>query len=255
MNMSESDGIEEALEGQLRVLVTAATQLGERAARAREAAQRTAAAHSEQEQRELQARFAAEQQLARTQYGQVHNPQWWDNAKPADISAVWQTTKAWSNEDPEAARAEARMAQELRDRYGITPEELNTAAEAERTRATQDRAEAEQLMQQADQQDRATERARDDDRSAGPANGQAGSDAQQEAHVLYDSADRREDTAEALKAQGLEPSVVETRMRADVSQGTPATQAVAKDSRPRSLKTLKNRGAVNQQTHRAVLER
>lgn len=253
MNMSESDGIEEALEGQLRVLVTAATQLGERAARAREAAQRTAAAHSEQEQRELQARFAAEQQLARTQYGQVHNPQWWDNAKPEDISAVWQTTKAWSAEDPEAARAEARMAQEINDRYGITPEELHTAADAERTRAAKDRAEAEQLMQQADHQDRAQDKARNDEPSTGLENTRSGRDIEAETQVLYDSAERREGTARDLESQGIDPAVVKTRMRADISQGKPATEAVT--SKPRSAKARKTRGSAGIGAERQGLAR
>lgn len=251
--MSESDGIEEVFEGQMRVLVTAATQLGERAARAREAAQRTAAAHSEQEQRELQARFAAEQQLARTQYGQVHDSQWWDNAKPEDISAVWQTTKAWSNEDPEAARAEARITQEIGDRYGITPEELHTAAEAERTRAAKDRAEAQQLMQQADQQDRATDQAQEGDGSAGPASDRSGSDVEHDANAFYDSAERREATAGDLESQGIDPEAVKTRMRADISQASPATDAVT--SKARSPKARKTRGAAGSTVQRQGLSR
>ncbi|WP_407318535.1 hypothetical protein UQW22_17870 [Isoptericola halotolerans] len=48
-----SDGIEEAFEGQLRVLVSTAGQVGERFARAREDALRRAKAASEQEAREL----------------------------------------------------------------------------------------------------------------------------------------------------------------------------------------------------------
>lgn len=251
--MSESDGIEEAFEGQLRVLVTAATQLGERAARAREAAQRTAAAHSEQEQRELQARFAAEQQVARTQLGRVHDSQWWDNAKPEDVSAVWQTAKAWSTEDPEAARAEARITQEIRDRYGITPDELHATAETERNRAATDRAEAQQLMQQADQQDRATEATRDDDRSPDPASTQSGRNAEQEAHVLYDSAERRERTARDFESHGVDPEVVKTRMRADISQASPATNAVT--SKARSTKAGKTRGAAGHTVQRHGLSR
>ena len=56
----ESDGIAEAFEGQLRVLVTAAGQVGERIARAREDALRRAQAASEREARELRTRFEAE---------------------------------------------------------------------------------------------------------------------------------------------------------------------------------------------------
>ena len=61
----ETDGIEEAFEGQLRVLVTAAGQVGERLARAREEALRNAQARSEQEHRELQSRIEAERRAER----------------------------------------------------------------------------------------------------------------------------------------------------------------------------------------------
>ena len=56
----ESDGIEEAFEGHIRVLVTAAGQVGERVARARAEALRRAQARSEQEARELRSRIEAE---------------------------------------------------------------------------------------------------------------------------------------------------------------------------------------------------
>lgn len=249
--MSESDGIEEVFEGQLRVLVTAATQLGERAARAREAAQRTAAAHSDHEQRELQARFAAEQQVARTQLARVHDSQWWDNAKPEDISAAWQTAKAWTKEDPEAARAEQRITQEIRDRYGISPEDLHNTAEAQRDRAAKDRADAQQLMQQADQQDREADTAREADSTQVKPDGQ---DTQREAGMLYDSAERREQTAHEMEAAELAPETIDTRMRADVSQGSPATHAV-KDPNSRSPKARRTRGNGSQNKQRTGLSK
>jgi hypothetical protein len=54
--VEETDGIEEAFEGQVRVLVTATGQIGERLARAREQALRRAQGQSEQEAREMQSR-------------------------------------------------------------------------------------------------------------------------------------------------------------------------------------------------------
>ncbi len=59
--VEESDGIEDALEGQLRVLITAAGQVAERVTRAREDALRRARAGSEHEARAVQSRLAAEQ--------------------------------------------------------------------------------------------------------------------------------------------------------------------------------------------------
>lgn len=58
--MSESDGIDEALEGMSRVALTVAGRLGEQLARAREQELRRAQAAEEQQARELQARFDAE---------------------------------------------------------------------------------------------------------------------------------------------------------------------------------------------------
>lgn len=115
----ETDGIEEAFEGQLRVLVTAAAQIGERIARAREDAQRRAQATSEQEARELASRLAAEQRAARAELGNVYRSEWWDRATPEQIGRTYQVARAWSQEDPEAVRAEGRMRDELRTRYGV----------------------------------------------------------------------------------------------------------------------------------------
>ena len=50
--------------------------------------------------------------------------------------------------------------------------------------------------------------------------------AQQESERLYDSAERRQNTAAALESKGIAHETVETRMRADVSQGKPARNAV-----------------------------
>ena len=121
----ETDGIEEAFEGQLRVLVTAAGQVGERIARGREEALRRAQAQSEQEARELQSRLAAEQRAARAELANVHRSDWWDRATPEVIGRTYQVARAWSQEDPEAVRAEQRMNDELRTRYGVDVNSTN----------------------------------------------------------------------------------------------------------------------------------
>ena len=108
-----------------RVLVTAAGQIGERVARAREEAQRRAQAASEQEARELASRLAAEQRAARAELGNVYRSQWWDNATAEQIGHAFQVARAWSQEDPEAVRAEARMRDELRTRYGVDVDATN----------------------------------------------------------------------------------------------------------------------------------
>ena len=92
----ESDGIAEAFEGQIRVMVTAAGHVGERIARAREDALRRAQSASEREARELRSRFDAEQRAARTEYGNVYRAEWWERSTPEDIGRMFQTARAWS---------------------------------------------------------------------------------------------------------------------------------------------------------------
>ena len=102
----ESDGIEEAFDGQLRIAVTAAGRVGEALARAREEAARRAQAQSEQAARELSSRFEAEKRAARVELGSVHRSDWWDKATPQQIGGALTTARAWGTEDPEAQRAE-----------------------------------------------------------------------------------------------------------------------------------------------------
>ena len=108
-------------------------------------------------------------------------------------------------------------------------------------------------MQQADHQDRAQDQARNDEPSTGLENTRSGRDIEAETQVLYDSAERREGTARDLESQGIDPAVVKTRMRADISQGKPATEAVT--SKPRSAKARKTRGSAGIGAERQGLTR
>lgn len=282
----ETDGIEEALEGQLRVLVTAAGQVGERIARAREESARRAQAGSEREARELQSRLAAERQAARAELGNVHRSEWWDHATPEQIGHSYQVARAWANEDPEAVRAEQRVRDELRARYGIdvdntgaNPESVRqtvrlgldraerdrTNAEAERSRAEQEKGEAQRLLTEAAHEERRADTARgaaehepdpeERIRAAAAAEqsearaASAGTDGRN----LFDSAERREGTAHELAAKGINHEVVATRMRADVSQGKPAAEAV-KAGKTKTPKARKTRGH-GTQVQRSGLDR
>nr|WP_181716192.1 hypothetical protein [Cryobacterium sp.]QJS06047.1 hypothetical protein [Cryobacterium sp.] len=329
----ESDGIEEAFEGQLRVLVTAAGRVGETFARAREDAMRKAQAASEQEARELSSRFEAERQTAHTEFGNVYRNDWWDKASPEQIGNTYQTARAWSNDDPEAVRAESRMRDELRSRYGVDVNNTNAdpaavreaveraqqnygQSDAERQRGTAEEAEAARLLGEADAADRAaaaaegtgpgtatgvgpgaepeyeTDRARNDRESreasaefvrehneGNPANpwvqlddgraanldverekesrglpnraddaerahSQAAS-ARGDAAPLYDSAERRQQTAADLESKGVSAEAVGAKMRADVSQAKPATEAT-KGAVSKAPKARNSRGRAPQ---------
>lgn len=130
--VDESDGIEEAIEGQMRLLVTAAAQAGDRLARMREDALRRAQATSEREARELQSRLAAEQRAVRADLAGVQRADWWEKATPERIAQTYESAVAWREEEPEAARAEALIVDELRTRHGITPDQLRAQIAAER---------------------------------------------------------------------------------------------------------------------------
>jgi hypothetical protein len=250
----ESDGIEEAFDGQIRVLVTAAGRVGETFARAREEAMRRAQATSEQEARELSSRFEAERRSAHTEFGNVYRNDWWDKATPEQIGNTYQTARAWSNEDPEAVRAESRMRDELRSRYGVDVNNTNAdpaavreaveraeqnrgQSDAERQRAAAEEAEAARLLSEADRADNTAERAREqaehepDPEQRQEAREQAESHQSQadavraDAKPLYDSADRRQATAADLESKGVSAEAVGAKMRADVSQAKPATEA------------------------------
>lgn len=343
--VDETDGIEEAFEGQLRMLVTTAAQLGERIARAREDAKRRALAASEQEAREFSSRLAAEQRAARTQLANVYRSDWWDRATPKEIADTYQVAHAWKSEDMEAVRAEALMRDELRTRYGIAAPQgeaapgavraqlgpqaaqgVDTRTEVQRahdelkqldpkwleswdatnrgvdgimavqennrrllehwnavrsrasgdgaqgdakhTQAAADRAEAVRLMQQADREERRAEEARAIANSDGVApdeQARAAAEAEQrtataastrgDAGALYDSAERRDATARDLESKGIDRELVAARMRADVSQAKPATQAVAAGGPKKAPRARKVPGGRAAQTQRPGLAR
>lgn len=251
----ESDGISEAFEGQLRVAVTAAGRVGEIIARQREEAARRAQAESQQQARELSSRFDAERQSARAELSAVYRNDWWERATPEQIGTTLATARAWGTEDPEAVRAEGRMRDELRTRYGVDvdqaggdPQAVQAAvyaelsrrqSETEQQRGTRDEAEAALLMREADRADRQADAAdqraenapegseeRTQAREEAQGHERAAESARAEADPKYDSAERRQADASKLEAQGIEKEAVAAKMSADVGNAKPATEAV-----------------------------
>ena len=293
-----SDGIDEVIEGQLRVMLTTAAQIAERRARQREAELRRAEARSAREARELEARFEAERRAVHAELANVHRESWWDLATESQIVHAWEIAKAWGAEDPEAARAQERIREGVKARYGITREQLDadalkgrivaaeervqaaqtrssdpelsdgersraleelreaetllaalkedqraiaatTSSRDERIKSREEKAEARAMLEQADHDAARAEEARvtaeqapglEEDRFHQIVEAEQlhhdAAQAEQEGHRVWDSAERREATAEELRAKGIDAETVATRMRADVAQGKPATEAV-----------------------------
>ena len=219
----------------------------------------------------MASRLAAEQRTARAELGAVHRSEWWDNATPEQIGRSYQVARAWANEDPEAVRAEQRIRDEVRTRYGIhvdntgaDPEAVRAAVEraereransvTEQDRAQQENAEAQLLMAQADQEDRRADQARaaaehepdPTERILAAAAAEQSETRAAQTHAdgatMYDSAERRAGTARELESKGIDSEVVATRLRADVSQGKPATEAVNGAGKTKVAKARKAAG-------------
>ncbi|MDN5797512.1 MAG: hypothetical protein L0H79_17430 [Intrasporangium sp.] len=324
--MSDTDGVEEALEMSLRLAVMTAAQVGERRARDREAAERAAQAESAADARELAARLEGERTAARATLAPVERSDWWETASDARIAHLYEGASAWAESDPEVARLKDVMDAQLKDRYGLDTtvqvgalmagtaghdrfavqqdaplEERLAAAEARVTwleggarnslprthpdrnegtvRAAHDevralRAERDALPPQQDPSQKPEQAAAgtevaeaaavtvtasrlNAEASAAAAKGQepatAGADLAAASEALYDSTERRRQFAQTMTDDGIEPAVVEGRILADVSQGTPATEATAASGRrqPRARKSRAGSATTKQHSDRS----
>lgn len=224
----ESDGVDEAVEGVLRVGLTAAGRMAEIIARAREQAAREAQAASEHEARELAERLTAERSR-RTRPAGAGAPRGLpDQAQPAAIATAWETARAWQQLDPDAARAADRIRDELRTRYGVDVdapggdsaqvrqalEQRGLAQEdAKDRRSTAARAqvEAAELLAKADRIHRTEDATAEHERAATRA---AGED-------LYDTVGRRQELAASLDGVAS-TEAIQARVLVDAAQGRPA---------------------------------
>ncbi|MGT2464149.1 hypothetical protein [Sinomonas atrocyanea] len=252
--MGESDGIEEAVEGMLRVGLTVAGRLGEQLARAHEQELRRAQAATEQEARELQARFDAERAAARAQLAPVLDNRWWDTASGRDIERAHETATAWKDYDPTARSAAEVIRDQVQRRYGLDMDNLGAdeasvaaamaKAERDREQGQEERwaggveaAQAAVLMAEADREDR--DRQLDAD-----GENQQPETLSEGAGLQYDSAERRQELAASL--EGLsDREAVQARLNADQDQATPPAAAVAR-APGRSPKARKSRSASGQ---------
>lgn len=131
--MEPDDGLEEAVDGQMRVLLTVAAHVGESVARARENQYHQTQTQSETEVRQLQDRLDAERAVARAEMSKTQREDWWDRATPTEISYTYQVACAWSGEDLEAVRTQDKIRTELKNRYGLDVDNLNADPAAVQT--------------------------------------------------------------------------------------------------------------------------
>lgn len=251
--MSESDGIEEAIEGMSRVGLTVAGRLGEQLARTREQELRRAQAAEEQQARELQARFDAERAAARAQLVPVMDNRWWDTASGRDIERAHETATAWKDHDPAARDAAEAIRDQVQRRYNLDVNNLGAndasvtealakaerdrQAQAERTVGRDENTQVEQLLAEADKEDRDREQDVTEENHRPEA-------LRDEAGIKYDTAERRQELATSLEGVA-DREAVQARLSADQDQGTPPSAAVAQGP-GRHPKARKTRGTNGQ---------
>lgn len=260
----ESDGVGESFDEQMRMVTMAAMQVGQRVSQQRADSMRQAQQESQQQAQQLQQRMEAERRVAVVELSVVQNSEWWRDAGPQEVADKYATAHAWKDESPEVARHEERMRQELKDRYGIDPSrDDGQGIDAERLReeirrveerlGDPERAEAAQAESLSDA---AQQRGRENDNRAtietDPQEEQRlRADAERErnqsvrhsgeAVTAYDSADRRDATAEKMRSAGGNPEQINTAMRADQAQGAPAHEAVSNPPGKRAVQPQANR--------------
>ena len=140
-------GVEDEVEHALRLGLATAAQLADRVARARQELARDAQRRSDDEHRQLEARFRAEGASAAARLSVVERPEWWNHASPQQIVSMYELAHQWRDDQPHAANAADTIAQQVQDRYGIDvtspdpdADELRAAlARAEIDRATANR--------------------------------------------------------------------------------------------------------------------
>jgi hypothetical protein len=146
------DGIDDELSGAARVAITVAAQMAQKLARAREEMARDAQRRSEQEQRELQGRFAAERDAAGARLAVVERPEYWEQSTVKDQARMYEVAEQWKDYDPRAQAASETIVREFQQRYGVDvtdPQANPDDVRAALARAKVDRAEAAQSVQNA----------------------------------------------------------------------------------------------------------
>jgi len=236
----QADGVLEEAEGNIRQQLMAAAQLARSAVQARQDAAQRATRRDLEEARQLQAQLDAQRVAARAELAPVHNASWWDQAQVRDVARAYETAVTFRDEDQAARDAEARIRQELRERYDV--EVLETGADPAVLRATlvdrdTERTERDERHAQAHEtQDLAaslvvgaevlegsadlgeTEQAQDlRDLAA---------DVEHDAQLSWDSAERRELHVEGIKAGPEQAAAATAWKQADVDQARHPREAV-----------------------------
>ncbi|MCT2043053.1 hypothetical protein M3D15_06870 [Pseudoclavibacter alba] len=123
----EDDGLEQAMEGQLRVIATAAAQAASRVMQLRREQMREREQQVREEAADVEKRIAAHRAVAHAELAPVHTDDWWRHATPEQIGHAWGTAQAFEQDDQRAALAATKIQAEVHNRYGFDVRELDLA--------------------------------------------------------------------------------------------------------------------------------
>ena len=126
--MSESDGIDDVLDGGMRQSLMIASRIAETIARRLQETQRQREQQISQAGYEAQARLAADRSSALAVLAPVQKDQWWDKALPQDIATAYAVAEGWKDHDPTALAAADKIREEVRSRYGIDTHDVGADA-------------------------------------------------------------------------------------------------------------------------------
>lgn len=225
MHDNTPDGADGMFRPQLQSAMALAGRLSEALARQRAERNEELLRAEGARRKQLEERFEAERAVMRTQLGAVHQPQFWEGAKPEDIAAQYALALQWEPFDDMARLSREHIHDEIRARYKLTPEEYvqaNGSPEVEQTGEQVDRA-AQRDHAEAEQQAAAVI-------SGDLQNHVDAQDAAVNAQELWDSGDRRAKLADTLMERvgdtPLGREAVAAALATDLSNGTPPSAAV-----------------------------
>ncbi|KAF0964252.1 hypothetical protein [Rhodococcus sp. T7] len=265
----EVDSASREINGMMRVALQLASRIAEKMARNRERDLEQVRRESAERARELAQRLETDRAGVEAYLRASFDDQWWNRAQPGEIADQWQHAQAWQEHSQVAAEAADRIRTETAKRYGIDvnapgadekivdsllrdAENRQARADAERGRAHSDTMTASEILNEAERADaeRADETERNETNSEDIEPQEPGGDSLRSvAEHDYDSAERRGEDAEQMRAAGLAEEEVATRMRADLDQARHPVEAVTGEgSHPKARKGRARRGRSAERT-------
>jgi hypothetical protein len=124
---NEHDGIHEAVEHFFRDGIGLAIRVAAEHQQLREKRLMLAREDGRQSVTDELHRQGLDRALNATRWQLVQQPDWWDKMPASEILRTYESARSFGDEDPNAAATVHAMNHEVKERYGVDPEDLDTA--------------------------------------------------------------------------------------------------------------------------------